>query len=183
MLRDKGEDRRVRAGAVIALAESGKPREKIIEAYEEVYRDRKTGENLRYTILLSLGTLKATESQALIAEALSGDDDRIRFKAAQALGMIGGDDAVNLLVSRLEPERDRMVRAQIVRALGRSESASVEGVLVWALQTDPEPLVRYNAALSLAQFKSLGAEGREALRVAAEDPSPMVRKGAQEARR
>ena len=121
MLRDKGEDRRVRAGAVITLAESGRPREKIIEACEEVYRDRKTGENLRYTILLSLGTLKATESQALVAEALSGDDDRIRFKAAQALGMIGGDDAVNLLVSRLEPERDRMVRAQIVRALGRNE--------------------------------------------------------------
>jgi HEAT repeat protein len=183
MLRDKGEDRRVRAGAVITLAESGKPREKIIDAYEEVYRDRKTGENLRYTILLSLGTLKATESQALLAEALSGDDDRIRFKAAQALGMIGGDDAVNLLVSRLEPERDRMVRAQIVRALGRNESASVEGVLGRVLKTDPEPLVRYNAALSLVQFKSPGAEGREALRVASEDPSPMVRRGAQEAGR
>src|SRR5690606_30870546 len=111
-LRDKGEDRRVRAGAVLALAESGKPRATIIEAYEEVYRDRRTGENLRYTILLSLGTLKATESQALVSEALSGDDDRLRFKAAQALGMIGGDDAVNLLVSRLEPEQDRMVRAQ-----------------------------------------------------------------------
>lgn len=183
MLRDKGEDRRVRAGAVITLAESGRPREKIIETYEEIYRDRKTGENLRYTILLSLGTLKATESQALVSEALSGDDDRIRFKAAQALGMIGGDDAVNLLVSRLEPERDRMVRAQIVRALGRNESASVEGVLVRVLKTDPEPLVRYNAALSLVQFKSLGAEGREALRVASEDPSPMVRRGAQEAGR
>lgn len=183
MLRDKGEDRRVRAGAVMALAESDRPRAKIIEACEEVYRDRKTDENLRYTILLSLGTLKATESQALIAEALSGGDDRIRFKAAQALGMIGGDDAVNLLVSRLEPERDRMVRAQIVRALGRNESASVEGVLVRVLQTDPEPLVRYNAALSLVQFKSLGAEGREALRAAGEDPSPMVRRGAQEAGR
>jgi HEAT repeat protein len=183
MLRDKGEDRRVRAGAVMALAESDRPRAKIIEACEEVYRDRKTDENLRYTILLSLGTLKATESQALIAEALSGGDDRIRFKAAQALGMIGGDDVVNLLVSRLEPERDRMVRAQIVRALGRNESASVEGVLVRVLKTDPEPLVRYNAALSLVQFKSLGAEGREALRAAGEDLSPMVRRGAQEAGR
>ena len=183
MLRDQGEDRRARAGAVITLAESGKPRAKIIEACEEVYRDRKTDENLRYTILLSLGTLKATESRALVAEALSGGDDRIRFKAAQALGMIGGDEAVNLLVSRLELERDRMVRAQIVRALGRNESASVEGALVWVLKTDPEPLVRYNAALSLVRLKSLGAEGREALRVAAEDPSPMVRKGAQEAGR
>jgi HEAT repeat protein len=183
MLRDTGENRRVRAGAVMALAESDRPRSQILEAYEEVYRDRKTGENLRYTILLSIGTLKATESQALLAEALSGDDDRIRFKAAQALGMIGGDDAVNLLVSRFEQEPDRMVRAEIVRALGRSESASVEGVLVRVLKTDPEPLVRYNAALSLVQFKSLGAEGREALSAAGEDPSPMVRRVGQEAGR
>jgi len=97
--------------------------------------------------------------------------------------MIGGDDAVNLLVSRLELERDRMVRAQIVRALGRNETASVEGVLVWVLKTDPDPLVRYNAALSLVQFKSLGAEGREALRVAREDPSADGAKGCAEAGR
>jgi len=178
MLKDKGENRRVRTGAVMSLAKLGKPRPKIIETYEEVYRDRKTGENLRYAILLSLGTLKATESQTLLSEALSGGDDRIRFKAAQALGMIGGDDAVNLLASRLEAERDRMVRAEIVRALGRSESASVEGVLVRVLKTDPESLVRYNAALSLMKFKSLSTEGREALRAAGSDPSPMVRKAA-----
>ncbi|MCX5833439.1 MAG: HEAT repeat domain-containing protein [Deltaproteobacteria bacterium] len=183
MLRDKGENRRVRTGAVMSLAKLGKPRPKIIEAYEEVYRDRKTGENLRYAILLSLGTLKATESQTLLAEALSGGDDRIRFKAAQALGMIGGNDAVNLLASRLDLERDRMVRAEIVRALGRSESAFVEGILARALKTDPEPLVRYNAALSLVQFKSLSTEGREALRAAGEDPSPIVRKTVREAGR
>jgi len=178
MLKDKGENRRIRTGAVMSLAKLGKPRPKIIEAYEEVYRDRKTGENLRYAILLSLGTLKATESQTLLSEALSGGDDRIRFKAAQALGMTGGDDAVNLLVSRLEAERDRMVRAEIVRALGQNESASVESVLARALRADPEPLVRYNAALSLVKFKSLGTEGREALRAAGSDPSPMVRKAA-----
>jgi HEAT repeat protein len=178
MLRDRSENRKVRAGAVMALAELGRPRPKIIEAYEEVYRDRKTGENLRYTILLSLGTLKATESQTLIAEALSGGDDRIRFKAAQALGMIGGDDAVNLLAARLEAERDRMVRAEIIRALARNENASVEGVLVRVLKTDPAPVVRYNAALGLGRFKSLSAEGQEALRAAGGDPSPMVRKAA-----
>ena len=178
MLRDRSENRRVRAGAVMALAELGRPRPKIIEACEEVYQDRKTGENLRYTILLSLGTLKATESQTLLSEALSGGDDRIRFKAAQALGMVGGDDSVKLLSGRLEVEQDRMVRAEIVRALARNESASVEGILVRTLKDDPAPVVRYNAALGLSKFKSLSAEGQAALRAAGSDASPMVRKAA-----
>jgi len=176
ILRDPAEPRRVRASAVMALARIGQPRSDILSTYEAVYRSPMTGKNLRYTILLALGDMKAAESLPLLSEALSGRDDRIRFKAAQALGTVGGDDAVNLLASRLGVERDRMVRAEIVRAIARNESASVEGILVRALKTDPEPLVRYNAALSLVKFKSLSAEGQEALRAAAEDPSPMVRK-------
>jgi len=183
MLRDAGEDRRVRAGVVVALTEMNRARPDILDAYEEVYRDRKTDENLRYAILLSLGTLKAAESQALLAEALSGGDDRIRFKAAQALGMIGSGEAVHLLLSRLDVEQDRMVRAEIVRAVGRSAGASAEGVLARVLGTDPQPLVRYNAALSLAALPSLGAEGMQALRAALHDSSPMVRRIAQEAAR
>jgi len=57
--------------------------------------------------------------------------------------MIGGDEAVNLLVSASKRSGTVWSRAQIVRALGRNESASVESVLVWVLKTDAEPLVRY----------------------------------------
>ena len=176
ILKNPSEQRRVRTSAVMALARIGQPRPEILSAYESVYRSPKTGENVRYTILLALGTMKAAESLPLLTEALSNGDDRIRFKAAQALGMIGGDEAVNLLLSRLELEQDRMVRAEIVRALARNESASVESVLVRVLRSDPEPLVRYNAALCLTKFTSLSPEGREALRAAGSDSSPMVRK-------
>jgi HEAT repeat protein len=176
ILKNPAEPRRVRASAVMALARIGQPRAEILSAYEAVYKSPRTGKNLRYTILLALGNMKAAESLPLLSEALSSGDDRIRFKAAQALGMVGDDDTVNLLAARIEAEQDRMVRAEIVRALGRSESAFVERILVRTLKNDPAPLVRYNAALSLVKFKSLSAEGREALRVAGEDPSPMVRK-------
>ena len=181
ILKNPAEPRRVRASAVMALARLGQPRPEILSAYDSVYRSPKTGKNLRYTILIALGSMQAAESLPLLTEALSSGDDRIRFKAAQALGMIGGDEAVNLLVSRLELERDRMVRAEIVRALGRNESASVEGVLVRVLKSDPEPLVRYNAAHCLTKFKSLSAEGREALKAAGSDSSPLVRKTVREA--
>jgi len=176
ILKNPAEPRRVRASAVMALGRIGQPRPEILSAYEAVYRNRKTGENLRYTILLALGSMKAAESLPLLSETLSSGDDRIRFKAAQALGMIGGDDAVNFLAARLETERDRMVRAEIVRALAQNESASVEGILVRVLKTDPAPLVRYNASLGLSKFKTLSAEGQEALRAAGGDASPMVRK-------
>jgi HEAT repeat protein len=175
MLKDKGENRRVRTGAVMALAELGRPRPKIIEAYEEVYRDRKTGENLRYSILLALGRMKSTESYQLLADALSNRDSMIRFKAAQALGDFQSEEALNLLAYCLEKEPDRLVRAQIVRSLGRSENAFVEGVLSYSLKTDQAAVVRYNAAVALGNFKALGGEGREALQAAREDSSPMVR--------
>ncbi len=178
ILKDPAEPRRVRSSAVMALGRIGEPRPAILSAYETVYRHPKTGRNLCFAILLAHGSIKAVESLPLLSEALSGGDDGIRFKAAQALGMVGGDDAVNLLITRLETEQDRMVRAEIVRALARNESASVERVLVRVLRTDPAPLVRYNAVLCLGKFKSLSEEGREALRAAGSDPSSMVRKAA-----
>lgn len=180
ILKDPAEPQRVRVSAVISLARIGEPRSEILSACEAAYRGPKAGRNLRYALLLALGDMKAVESLALLSEALTGKDDGIRFKAAQALGRIGEGDAVSILQSRFEVERDRMVRAEILRALGRNESASVEALLVRALKTDPEPLVRYNAALSLLKFRSLSKEGREALRDAASDPSPMVRKTVRE---
>lgn len=176
ILKNPAEQRRVRGSAVMALARIGEPRPEILSTYENVYRSPKTGQNLRYTTLLAFGTMKAAESLPLLTEALSSGDDRIRFKAAQALGMIGGDESVSLLLSRLEAEGDRMVRAEVVRALAQNESASVEGALVRVLRSDTEPLVRYNAALCLTKFRSLSPEGREALKAAGGDSSPMVRK-------
>ncbi len=180
ILQNPVEQRRVRVSAVMALARIGEPRAEILSAYETTYKSPKSGQNLRYATLLAFGTMKAVESLPLLTEALSGGDDRIRFKAAQALGMIGGAEAVNFLLSRLEAERDRMVRAEIVRALGRNESSSVEGALVRVLRSDTEPLVRYNAALCLTKFTSVSPEGQQALRAAAGDSSPMVRKAAGE---
>jgi len=175
ILRDPAEPRRVRASAVMALAQIGQPRAEILSTYEAVYKSPRTGENLRYTILLSLGTLKATESYQLLADALSNRDSMIRFKAAQALGDFQSEEALNLLASRLEKEPDRLVRAQIVRSLGLSENAFVEGVLSYSLKTDQAAVVRYNAAVALRNFKALGEEGRDALQAAREDSSSMVR--------
>jgi len=80
------------------------------------------------------------------------------------------------LIAHLNVEKDRMVRAETVRALGRLEDSAAQEVLSRALTKDPEPLVRYNAAMSLKTFKSLSPATIEAVKAALGDSSPMVRK-------
>ena len=83
---------------------------------------------------------------------------------------------MSLLTAHLDVEKDPMVRAETVRALGRLEDPTAQKVLSRALAKDPEPLVRYNAVQSLKTFKSLSPGTIEALKTALEDSSPMVRK-------
>ena len=56
------------------------------------------------------------------------------------------------------------------------EDSAAQEVLSRALIKDPEPLVRYNAALSLKTFKSLSPATIEAVKAALGDSSPMVRR-------
>jgi len=115
---------------------------------------------------------------ALLQEALEDPDDTVRFKAAQALGELNDPEAVKLLMGRYDQEPDKTVRAEIIRALGRLRDPALEPFLAGALLKDEEALVRWNAALMLQGYDELGPEAREALAVAARDPSPMVRQAA-----
>ncbi|MBN2515776.1 MAG: HEAT repeat domain-containing protein, partial [Deltaproteobacteria bacterium] len=69
----------IRSSAVRALANLGTPRAEILQAFEKVYRDPLTGNNLSYTVLLYLGYMQATESLPLLSEALSHSNSMIRF--------------------------------------------------------------------------------------------------------
>lgn len=165
----------IRSSAVRALANLGTPRAEILQALEKVYRDPLTGNNLSYTVLLYLGHMQATESLPLLSEALSHNNSMIRFKAAQALGMLQSDDAIDVLVSHMENEEDPMVRAEMVQAIGQTQNPVTEAALIQALRTDLEPLVRFNSAIMLGKFKTLSPEVRSALEAARNDASPSVR--------
>jgi HEAT repeat protein len=165
----------IRSNAVRALANLGTPRAEILQALEKVYRDPLTGNNLSYTVLLYLGYMQATESLPLLSEALSHSNSMIRFKAAQALGMLQSDDAIDALVSHMENEEDPMVRAEMVQAIGQTQNPATEAALIQALRSDQEPLVRYNAAIMLGKFETLSPEARSALEAARDDASPSVR--------
>jgi HEAT repeat protein len=178
ILKNTTEEQRVRTSAVVALKDLGTPRPTIIKALETAYGEPAAGKNFRYTILLSLGKLKAVESLTLLAGALSSSDSMIRMKAYQALGALESNDALQIMARYLKTEDDYMVRAAAVRAAGQSQSASAEAILVNALRSDQAPLVRYNAVLVLGQFVSLSAEAKAALEAAKNDESSVVRNAA-----
>ncbi len=176
ILMNEKEKEGIRCGAVRGLADLGQGRVQVISGFEQVYRKPGAGENLRYTILFSLGRMRAEESLPLLSGALSDPNEMIRFKASQAIGYIGNDTSVTLLLTRLNEEQDRMVRAEMVRALGGSKSTEARKALIQALLSDPSSLVRWNAALTLEKFEPLSPEARSAMAPALNDPSPMVRK-------
>lgn len=176
ILMNRNEKKGIRCGAVRALADLGQGRLQVISGFEQVYREPGAGENLRYTILLSLGRMRAGESLPLLSNALSDPNDMIRFKASQALGYIGTEASTALLISHLNEEQDRIVRAEMVRALGGAKGAEVQERLIQALLSDPSSLVRWNAALTLEELEPLSQDARSAMAPALNDVSPMVRK-------
>jgi HEAT repeat protein len=176
ILSDGSEDGRIRATAARGLAFKREPRAEIITLLEDIYQEPSADDNLLYTVLFSLGRMQATEAFALLAGAVSNGRSMIRFKAAQALGMLGSDDAISLLITRLDGETDKMVRAEIVQALGETRNSKAEAALVRALRNDSEPLVRMNAALMLGGYESLSAAAVSALDRAEYDESPAIRR-------
>jgi len=175
ILKDNSEDTRIRTSAVLALTNIGTPRTEIIKTFESVYNEAHTGKNFRYTILHSLGRMKAVESLSLLSAALSSEDSMIRLKAVQALGALENEEAMQILANHLTKEEDHMVRAAAVRSAGQKQTSTAENILAKSLCSDSAPLVRNNAAIMLAGFKELQPETKAALGSAREDASPTVR--------
>ena len=176
ILKNGKEKEGIRCGAVRGLADLGQGRPQVISGLEQVYRERNAGENLRYTILFSLGRMQAGESLPFLSDALSDPNPMIRFKASQAIGRIGTEASATLLISHLKEEQDRMIRAEMVRALGGARGTEVRKELVQRLLSDPSSLVRWNAALTLEKLEPLSPDTRSAMAPALNDISPMVRK-------
>ncbi len=170
------EQEGIRCNAARELADLGKDRSEIISTFEKVYKEQGTENNLKYTILFSLGQMRAKGSLSFLSDALSDPRAMIRFKASQAMGQLRTVESVEILISHLKNEQDRMVRAEIVRALDGVENPNVEKALIHSLVSDPAPLVRWNAALTLKKFKTLSPDARIALGAALNDSSEMVRK-------
>jgi len=111
---------------------------------------------------------------AFFQGALSDASALVRMAAAQALGQLKGKEAASVLVSALGSEQNAGVRTAIADALDGLDDASGDAALAKALTADPDPNVRIRAAHALRRKGR-----RSALRAAAGDKDPIVRRLAQ----
>ena len=102
------------------------------------------------TLALALGRLGDPVGLAPLVAALDDADTETRIHAAWGLGTLGDTTAVPALAQSARDDPDSGVRKMAVHALGVLPSSDAKPALHAALG-DPEPDVRWNAALALAQ--------------------------------
>jgi HEAT repeat protein len=113
-------------------------------------------------------------------EALGDGNHLVRSRAAEALGKVGTDAAVDPLIAIMkQPQEDRDVRARTAEALGRLRAAQAVEPLSLALD-DIVWRVRYQAVIALGLIADPAAQTalEDAVRY---DPDFRVREAAQSA--
>lgn len=158
----------VRGGAAWALGEIGSDR--AVGVLVERLGDQDA--EVRSGAAWALGKIGEPALQPCI-DALKSPKPAVRWAAADALGWIGSEKAVGVLVERLEDE-DEGVRWAAARALGRVGSGKAVGPLVERLE-DEDEMVRWWAALALGK---IGERALQPCIDALKSPNPGVREAA-----
>lgn len=123
---------------------------------------QKEGDSLiRAEIIHALGKFPTAESLAAVRGALNDPEADVRVSACQALGNLGGPDAVVSLTEVLRGDVDADVRLAAARALGQTREQAAIAALGTALE-DSDPSMQYLAVTSLKNVtgKNLGDDVR-----------------------
>lgn len=135
---------------------------------------------------LALGLTRSAKAQPVLSQALTeAADPRSRMYAAQALALLGGEPAREVLVARLATERSALVRSQLALALGVIGDARDLDAIVATLNSVAEPMLQgqvasaiafHGSSAALAQLGSLLADEKleASTRAAAMDGLGMV---------
>lgn len=135
------------------------------------------GSDERVGVITALGFLRARDAVPRLAPFLDSDEPTwLRMCATEALGRIGGDDALNALVRALGDEAV-FVRNTAVKAFAASPKENVLPALAALATSDAHRMVRCNALEALGN----GRDDRwmSVLEAGARDRNFLVRVGAQ----
>jgi HEAT repeat protein len=110
---------------------------------------------------LALGLTRDGESLPILQDALARSaDPQSRMYAAQALALLGGEKARDVLRARWNDERSTLVSSQIALALGVLGSNGDESTIGTILATVAEPALQGQVASAMAFHGSYAALGR-----------------------
>jgi HEAT repeat protein len=124
---------------------------KINELIEELHNPARLSTlTVRQLAARSLGRLRAAEAARPLAATLSDADENVRFRAAQALGLVGSSDRVVLdsLARAAEHDPSELVRAFAIQSLGQIGDPRVVPHVVQFLSAE-RPRIRFSAMYAL----------------------------------
>jgi hypothetical protein len=127
---------------------------------------------IRAWILRGVAALAAPQGPALFQAGLQDPSPLVRLAAAEALAKTGGAAAVADLSAALAGEKNPGVRHTIVAELGSIKTAASAAALQQALSSDPDAVVRIEAARSLRRH---GGAAKRSVKNAKNDGDARVR--------
>ena len=121
----------------------------LISTFEYSEKDR--DDRIRIYLALAMGRTKDLRYVTILEKTLNTENEEILAAVVYSLGLINSPTSLEQLLHMFEHESAR-VRHQVVVALGNYDEDQVQIVLKQALH-DPEPNVRWDAAIALAKQK------------------------------
>jgi len=121
----------------------------LISTFE--YSEKERDDRIRIYLALAMGRTKDLRYATILEKTLNDENEEILAAVIYSLGFINSPTSLEQLLLMFEHESAR-VRHQVVVALGNYDDDQVQIVLKQALH-DPEPNVRWDAAIALAKQK------------------------------
>ena len=121
----------------------------LISTFE--YSEKERDDRIRIYLALAMGRTKDLRYATILEKTLNDENEEILAAVIYSLGFINSPTSLEQLLHMFEHESAR-VRHQVVVALGNYDGDQVQIVLKQALH-DPEPNVRWDAAIALAKQK------------------------------
>lgn len=135
-----------------------------------VHACRSESRDEQLVALERIESLKVAEAAPAVVEALSSGDEGVRLSAADALGRLGADAsevAGPALIAALD-DAESLVRSRAAAALGLLGYRSAAQKIGELLESDPDAVVRADAAETLGDIGDAGS--LSALEAAVDDP-------------
>ena len=121
----------------------------LISTFE--YSEKERDDRIRIYLALAMGRTKDLRYATILEKTLNDENEEILAAVIYSLGLINSQTSLEQLLLMFEHESAR-VRHQVMVALGNYDGDQVQIVLKQGLH-DPEPNVRWDAAIALAKKK------------------------------
>ena len=121
----------------------------LISTFE--YSEKERDDRIRIYLALAMGRTKDLRYATILEKTLNDENEEILAAVIYSLGLINSRTSLERLLLMFEHKSAR-VRHQVVVALGNYDGDQVQIILKQGLH-DPEPNVRWDAAIALAKQK------------------------------